>query len=92
VIQTYGRIGASAVLGQIAEAKRRGATALSIYAVETATDAELEAIASAKTGAPADAAALREVALAYLRGGLAILDHGTAAELRAWGELFSGGK
>lgn len=92
VIQTYGRIGASVVLGQIAEAKRRTATALSIYAVETATDAELEAVAWAKTGAPADASALREVALAYLRGAFAILDHGSAAELRAWGELFSGGK
>jgi len=92
VIQTYGRIGASAVLGQIAEAKRRGATALSIYAVETAADAELEAVAWAKSGAPADASALREAALAYLRGAVAILDHGSAAELRAWGELFSGGK
>ncbi len=92
VIQTYGRMGASAVLDQIGEAKSRGAAALSIYAVETATDAELEAVAWAKTGAPADAPALREASLAYLRGAVAILDHVTSAELQAWGELFSGGK
>lgn len=91
VIQAYDRIGPATVLEQIAESKRRGATSLSVYLVETATDAELEAVAWAKTGPPADASLLKDVALAYLRGAIAILDHGTAGELRAWGELFERG-
>jgi hypothetical protein len=89
VIQTYDAIGADAVAEQVAEAKRRGGTSLSIYVVETASDDELRAVAAAK--APqVDAATLQSVALAYLRGGIAILDHGTPNELAAWGRLFSG--
>ncbi len=89
VLQTYDNVGATMVLDQVNEAKRRGATSLSIYVVETATDAELGAVASAKTGAATDAATLTATALAYLRGGIAILDHGTPAELEAWGALFA---
>lgn len=90
VLQTYGGVGPASVLAQVSEARRRGATSCSIYVVETATDAELQALAWAKDGAPADAGVLRDTALAYLRGGIAILDHGTASELRAWAELFGG--
>jgi hypothetical protein len=91
VIQTYDAVGPLAVLQQVAEARRRGARALSIYVVETATDDELRAAATARDDAAPDAAALQATALAYLRGALAILDHGAPAELRAWAELFSGG-
>ncbi len=88
VIQTYDAPGAALVIEQIAEAKRRGCASISIYVVETATDDELRAVATAKATAGADAASLREAAAAYVRGAIAILDHGTPAELRAWGRLF----
>jgi len=89
VLQTYDGVGAAAVAEQFAEARRRGAESASIYVVETATDAELRAVAEFARTAP-DAATLQAAALAYLRGAVAILDHGTAAELRAWAELFGG--
>ena len=88
VIQTYDDPGPVLVVEQIAEAKRRGAASLSIYVVETASDDELRAVATARAPAAIDAAALRETAAAYLRGAIAILDHGTPAELSAWGRLF----
>lgn len=97
VLQTYDGIGADAVRAQVTEARRRGATAVSAYLLETATDAELDALASAKAAAPADeappvdAGVLRDTALAYLRGAIAILDHGTPAELAALGRLFERG-
>jgi hypothetical protein len=93
VLQTYDGAGAPLVAEQVREAKGRGAQALSIYVVETANDDELRALAAAKDVAPApvDAATLQAVALAYLRGGIAILDHGTPAELRSWGDLFARG-
>ena len=89
VIQTYDDAGPALVLEQIAEARRRGAASVSIYVVETATDDELRAVAAANA-APAVAIrpSLREVAAAYVRGAIAILDHGTPAELAAWGRLF----
>lgn len=87
VLQAYGGIGADAVAAQVAEAAARGAASCSIYAVETATDGELRAIASAAPAAAADV--LRATALAYLRGAVAILDHGTPRELESWGSLFS---
>jgi hypothetical protein len=92
VIQAYDNVGPAAVTAQIAEATRRGAQALSIYLVETATDEELRAIAS-RTEKNAEnnqinQTVLREVHHAYVRGAIAILDHGTPAELRAWAELF----
>ncbi len=90
VIQTYDDAGALLVLEQVAEAKRRGAASLSIYLVETATDDELRAVATERDSGPTDPAVLREVAAAYARGAIAILDHGTPAELSAWGRLFSG--
>jgi hypothetical protein len=74
------------------EARRRGAGGLSFYVVETASDDELRAIATiAQAERPIDAAVLQATAHAYLRGAIAILDHGTAPELRAWAELFGGG-
>ena len=76
------------MLEQIEEARRRGATSLSIYVVETASDDELGAVATATASAPIDAPILRETAAAYLRGAITILDHGTPAELSAWGRLF----
>ena len=91
VIQTYDAPGPLLVLEQIAEAKGRGAASLSIYVVETASDDELRAVATARASVASDAAALRETAAAYLRGAIAILDHGTPAELRAWGRLFDRG-
>lgn len=90
VLQAYDSVGPGAVLEQVFEAKRRRAPALSIYVVETASEAELEAVSWAKAAPPAPADVLRETALAYLRGGIAILDHGTPSELRAWGRLFGG--
>jgi hypothetical protein len=87
VIQTYDAIGAAAVLEQVAEARRRGARSLSIYAVETATDDELRAVATAKPP-ESDAVTLQAVAAAYMRGAIAILDHGTPSELAAWARLF----
>lgn len=89
MIQAYGGIGAAMVREQIEEARRRGAASLSIYVVETATDAELAAVAAARDDRPVDAAVLRDIAHAYLRGAIAILDHGTPAELREWGALFA---
>jgi hypothetical protein len=89
VIQTYDDAGPALVLEQVAEAKRRGAASLSIYVVETASDDELRAAATANTPPVADAAALREIAAAYVRGAIAILDHGTPAELSAWADLFT---
>ena len=90
VIQTYDDAGPALVLEQVAEAKRRRAASLSIYAVETASDDELRAVRLWREAAPvADAATLREVAAAYQRGAIAILDHGTPAELSAWGDLFT---
>jgi hypothetical protein len=92
VIQTYDSVGAVSVLEQIDEARRRGAGGLSFYVVETASDDELRAIATiAQAERPIDAAVLQATAHAYLRGAIAILDHGTAPELRAWAELFGGG-
>jgi hypothetical protein len=90
VIQTYDGPGALMVLEQVAEAKRRGAASISIYVVETATDDELRAAATAHAAPLSDPATLREVAAAYARGAIAILDHGTPAELGAWGRLFAG--
>ena len=90
VIQTYDAVGPLAVLQQVAEARRRGAAALSIYVVETASDEELRAVATAREDPAPDAATLQATALAYLRGALAILDHGTPAELHAWSGLFAG--
>lgn len=91
-IQTYDEPGALLVLEQISEAKRRGAAFLSIYIVETATDDELRAVAAAHDAPLPDRATLREVAAAYVRGAITILDHGTPAELSAWGRLFSNGE
>lgn len=91
VIQTYDNAGAALVVSQVGEARSRGAQALSIYVVETASDEELRAVARAKDAPVVDAATLQAVALAYLRGGIAILDHGTPGELRAWGDLFARG-
>jgi hypothetical protein len=92
VIQTYDTVGAAVVREQVAEAKLRGAASISIYVVETASDEELAAFAEAtKPPAPAvDAATLRATSHAYVRGAVAILDHGTPSELRAWAELFGG--
>jgi len=90
VIQTYDAIGAPMVRAQVDEARRRGAASLSIYVVETASDDELRAGATAHDNWPPDARVLQATALAYLRGALAILDHGTPAELRGWADLFSG--
>ena len=90
VVQTYDDAGALLVLEQVAEAKRRGVASISIYVVETATDDELRAAATAHDAAPYDPATLRDVAAAYVRGAIAIIDHGTPAELSAWGRLFSG--
>ncbi|HXK34584.1 MAG TPA: hypothetical protein VNM91_11305, partial [Dehalococcoidia bacterium] len=91
VIQVYDAIGPALVREQIAEARARGATALSVYVVEAATDEELRAVAAAKdtagTDAP-DAATLNAVALAYLRGAIRILHEGTPTELRAWADRF----
>ena len=92
VVQTYDGVGAESVRAQVAEARRRGATALSAYVIETATDDELRALAAAvDEPRPADAATLERTARAYVRGAIAILDHGTPAELAAWGRLFAGG-
>jgi hypothetical protein len=88
VIQTYDDPGAALVTEQIAEAKRRGCASISIYVVETATDDELRAGATAKDALPRDAGTLRETAAAYVRGAIAILDHGTPTELGAWARLF----
>lgn len=94
VIQTYDNPGVESVNAQIAEARARGAASLSIYVVETATDDELRAVAAANGGAgaspPVDAGALVAAHRAYLRGAIAILDHGTPSELRALAELFGG--
>ncbi len=89
VIQTYDGVGPLAVLQQVGEARRRGARGLSAYVLETATDDELRALATARDD-PADAATLQATALAYVRGAVAILDHGAPGELRAWAELFGG--
>jgi hypothetical protein len=91
VIQTYGEPGFALVAEQIAEAMRRGCASISIYVVETATDDELRAVATAKAAPAPDAAALRDTAAAYVRGAIAILDHGTPAELGAWARLFGSG-
>lgn len=104
VIQTYDAIGPAAVRDQVAEAARRGATSLSIYLLETASDEELRALAAATKPAPNPVPPtpgpqgpaitpelLQATHHAYLRGAIAILDHGTPAELRAWSTLFGGG-
>lgn len=88
VIQTYDDVSPALALEQVAEAKRRGAASLSIYVVETASDDELRAVATARTAPADDAAILHAVAAAYVRGAIAILDHGTPSELSAWGRLF----
>ncbi len=91
VLQAYDGVGPGMIRAQIDEARPRGAASCSLYLLETATDDELQA-ASQAIGAPAvDSGVLRDTALAYLRGANAILDHGTPAELAAWGRLFSGG-
>ncbi len=99
VLQTYDDVGPELVAAQVSEALRRGARAASIYVVETASDDELRALAAAATSASKppspspsliDRATLQATALAYRSGAIAILDHGTAAELSAWGALFSG--
>jgi hypothetical protein len=105
VLQAYDAVGAAFVREQVTEARRRGALSLSLYLVETASDDELRAFAEAVAASPAsdalppvprpalpppDAATLRDVAGAYQRGAIAILDHGTPSELAAWGRLFSG--
>jgi hypothetical protein len=90
VIQTYDNIGPIVVLEQVQEARRRGAQALSFYVVETASDEELRAVATAADQPLTDPTTLQATALAYLRGAIAILDHGNASELRAWAELFGG--
>ena len=57
--------------------------------VETASDDELRAVAArTRDEHENDAAVLRQVHHAYVRGAIAILDHGTPAELRSWAELF----
>lgn len=89
VIQTYDGIGPLSVLQQVDEARRRGATSLSFYVVETASDDELRSVATA-ADTHVDAGILQATAHAYLRGAIAILDHGHASELRAWAELFGG--
>jgi hypothetical protein len=89
VIQTFDAIGPLAVLQQVDEARRRGAKSLSFYVVETATDEELRSVATA-ADAHIDATTLQATAHAYLRGAIAILDHGNASELKAWAELFGG--
>ena len=89
VLQAYDDIGAAAVRAQIHEARRRGATSCSLYLLETATDDELRAAAASRDAVTPEA--LQATALAYLRGGIAILDHGTPAELADWGRLFSRG-
>jgi hypothetical protein len=90
VLQTYD-VDAASVREQVAEARRRGARSLSIYVVETAGDDLLREVADAKDAAPpVTADVLRDIAAAYQRGAIAILDHGTAAELASWGRLFSG--
>jgi hypothetical protein len=88
VVQVYDGLGPRMVAEQVREARARGATSLSVYVVETASDDELRALAAA--AGPSDAATLEKVRLAYLSGGLAILDHGTPQELRAWADLFAG--
>lgn len=88
VLQTYDGIGPAGLRAQLDEARRRGAASCSLYLLETATDDELRAVAdAARAVTPAD---LQAAALAYLRGGIAILDHGTPGELAAWGRLFAG--
>ena len=89
VIQTYDSVGPDLVRQQLAEAHRRGAQSTSIYLVETASDEELRALTSANEPPPVEAATLQATALAYLRGSIAILDHGTPAELQAWADLFN---
>jgi hypothetical protein len=90
VLQMYGGVGAAIVAEQVLEAKRRGAGFASIYVVETATDDELRA-ATGAAGDPVDGSTLQAIAAAYQRGAIAILDHGTPAELAVWGRLFDGG-
>lgn len=90
LIQTYDAIGPMAVLQQVNEARRRGAASLSIYVIDTASDDELRAVATAVEPPRVDESVLQATAHAYLRGALAILDHGTSYELRAWAELFGG--
>lgn len=90
VIQTYDDVGSAMVREQIAEAKQRGAASLSIYVVETATDEELQAVATAKSEPGPEPDLLQRLAVAYRRGAIAILDHGTPAELANWGGLWSG--
>jgi hypothetical protein len=90
VLQAYD-VDAASVSEQVAEARRRGAPSFSIYVVETAGDDLLREVAAARDSAPpVTADTLRDVAAAYQRGAIAILDHGTAAELASWGRLFSG--
>lgn len=88
VLQAFDNPGPAAIREQLAEARQRGATAASIYLIETATDEELREVATA-AAAPIDAVTLRDIAAAYQRGAIAILDHGTPAELASWGRLFS---
>ncbi len=98
VLQTYDNPGPAHITQQIAEARTRGATSISIYVIETATEAELKAVATSKTitSAPStptpqplvDSAMLQATRHAYLRGAIAILDHGTPSELRALADLF----
>jgi len=87
VLQAYDGIGAGVLLEQVFEAGRRGAAEASMYVVETASERELQALAWATAGRRANA--LRDTALAYLRGAIALLDHGSAAALRDWAARFA---
>jgi hypothetical protein len=88
VIQAYDGAGALFIHEQLIQARERRATSASIYVVETATDEELRAVATFSQADAPSPQLLREVHHAYLRGALAILDHGTPAELSAWATLF----
>lgn len=83
VLQTHGAIGEAAVREQVREAHERGARGCSIYVVETASGAELRAVAE-RPAAPLTPDLLRELALAYRTGSLRLLLEGTPAELAGW--------
>jgi len=84
VLQTYGNGDPRSVAEAMGEAIRRGARGASIYLVETATGAELDAVARARATTQ-DAATLIDLAIAYRAGAIAILDRGTPGALARWG-------